>query len=102
MNIKPNRLKPIAVALLAIYGTQTFAQTVSTEAREADVNAPVKKLGVVVVSGNQPTSLPTQIPTTMEGVTRAQIEQTVNATDSEDALKYLMRCTCRPRSTRRR
>ncbi|MBX9613504.1 MAG: TonB-dependent receptor [Burkholderiales bacterium] len=50
--------------------------------------APTKNLGVVTVTGGQPTSLPTQIPTTMEGITREQIEQTVNATDSEDALKY--------------
>lgn len=52
-------------------------------------DAPTKSLGVVTVTGGQPTSLPTQIPTTMEGVTREQIEQTINATDSEDAIKYL-------------
>ena len=50
--------------------------------------APSKALGVVTITGGQPTSLPTQIPATMEGVTREQIEQTINATDSEDALKY--------------
>ena len=44
--------------------------------------------GVVTVTGSRPTSLPTQIPTTMEGVTRQDIERSVNATDSEDALKY--------------
>lgn len=44
---------------------------------------------MVTVTSGQPTSLPTQIPTTIEGVTREQIEQTINATDSEDALKYL-------------
>jgi iron complex outermembrane receptor protein len=51
--------------------------------------APTRTLGVITVTSGQPTSLPTQIPTTMEGVTREQIEQTINATDSEDALKYL-------------
>jgi iron complex outermembrane receptor protein len=50
--------------------------------------APSKSLGIVTISGGQPTSLPTQIPTTMEGVTGQQIEQSINATDSEDALKY--------------
>lgn len=50
---------------------------------------PVKELGVVTITGGPPTSLPTQIPTTMEGVTREQMERTTNATDSEDALKYL-------------
>ena len=52
-------------------------------------NAPVKSLGVVTITGGQPTSLPTQIPATMESVTAEQIARTVNATDSEDALKYL-------------
>ncbi len=55
----------------------------------ADAPAPTKELGVVTVMGTRPSSLPTQIPTTMESVTREQIEQSINATDSEDALKYL-------------
>ena len=52
-------------------------------------NVPVKSLGVVTVVGGQPTSLPTQIPATMESITAEQIARTINATDSEDALKYL-------------
>ncbi len=56
----------------------------------AQSDSPVKSLGVVTVVGTgQPTSLPTQIPTTMEGMTGAQIEQSINATDSEDGLRYL-------------
>jgi iron complex outermembrane receptor protein len=54
----------------------------------ADEGTPTRELGVVTVTGSRPTSLPTQIPTTMEGVTRQEIERSVNATDSEDALKY--------------
>ncbi|MES2950955.1 MAG: TonB-dependent receptor [Pseudomonadota bacterium] len=59
-----------------------------------DVNStakPTKSLGVVTIStnGGQPTSLPTQIPTTIEGISKEQIEQGINATDSEDALRYL-------------
>ena len=49
---------------------------------------PVKSLGVVTVTSGQPTSLPSQIPTTMEGITKEQIETSINATDSEDALRY--------------
>ena len=49
---------------------------------------PVRTLGTVTVIGNRPTSLPTQIPTTIEGVTGAQVADTVNATDAQDALKY--------------
>ncbi len=51
-------------------------------------DAPAKALGVVTITGGQPTSLPTQIPTTMEGIDRERIERSINATDSEDALKY--------------
>ena len=48
-----------------------------------------RELGVVTVNGGQPSSLPTQIPTTIEGITREEIETRINATDSEDALKYM-------------
>jgi iron complex outermembrane receptor protein len=65
------------------------AQIAANDATPTDEAAPVKSLGVVTVSGGRPTSLPTQIPTTIEGVSRRQIEQTINATDSEDVLKYL-------------
>ncbi len=73
----------MAFPLAAWVALPAFAQTV------AATDAPVKNLGVVTVTSGQPTSLPTQIPTTMEGVTREQIETTLNATDAEDALKYL-------------
>uniref|UniRef100_UPI000D3CDA4D TonB-dependent receptor n=1 Tax=unclassified Variovorax TaxID=663243 RepID=UPI000D3CDA4D len=67
-----------------------FAQGAAAAEATAD-NTPerTKSLGVVTVTGGQPTSLPTQIPTTIEGVTREEIETRINATDSEDALKYL-------------
>ena len=59
------------------------------KASPAKGNAPVKSLGMVSVTSGQPTSLPTQIPTTIEGVSREQLEETINATDSQDAIKYL-------------
>jgi iron complex outermembrane receptor protein len=50
----------------------------------------VRTLGVVTVTSTlQPTTLPTQIPATVESVTRDQMERSINASDSEDALKYL-------------
>jgi iron complex outermembrane receptor protein len=55
---------------------------------DASADAPVRTLGTVTVVGTRPTSLPTQIPTTIEGVTGAEIEARINASDSEDALKY--------------
>src|SRR5205085_9081832 len=57
-------------------------------AARADHPPLVKDLGVVTVTGGQPTSLPAQIPTTTESIPHEQIEQSINATDSEDALKY--------------
>jgi iron complex outermembrane receptor protein len=56
-----------------------------------------KSLGTVYVVGTRPTSLPTQIPTTIEGVTDKQIAETINARDSEDALKYLPSLNVRKR-----
>lgn len=48
-----------------------------------------KDAGVVTITASNPTSLPTQIPATMASITARQMEEQVNATDSEDALKYL-------------
>ncbi|MET3913223.1 iron complex outermembrane receptor protein [Variovorax sp. OAS795] len=59
--------------------------------------AGARTLSTVTVTDGRPTSLPAQIPTTIEGVTRAQIVETVNATDSEDALKYLPSLVVRKR-----
>jgi len=84
--MRKNRLA-MAVALAFPLAFPALAQTqAQTATQGADV--PVKSLGVVTINSGQPTSLPTQIPTTIEGVTREQIEETVNATDSEDAIKY--------------
>jgi iron complex outermembrane receptor protein len=71
----------IALALAMAYPFVLSAQ-------QADSNTPSKDGGVVTVVGKSPTSLPTQIPATMEGITAQQIAQSINATDSEDALKY--------------
>lgn len=79
------QLHRIALAVAAAFPLVTLAQAPTTTA--ADVST--KALGVVtIVSSGQPTSLPTQIPTTMEGITGEQLARTTNATDSEDALKY--------------
>jgi len=59
------------------------------QAALAQDDTPVRSLGVVVVNGSQPTSLPTQIPTTFESITGREIAEKINATDAEDALKYM-------------
>jgi iron complex outermembrane receptor protein len=58
---------------------------------------PPAKLATVTVTGGRPTSLPTQIPTTIEGITGEEIENRINATDSEDALKYFPSLNVRKR-----
>ena len=86
------QLSRIALAVAAAFpfvsvvvSTSAWAQTSTPPAADA----PSRSLGVVTVRSGQPTSLPTQIPTTMQGVTAEDIANTINATDSEDALKYL-------------
>jgi len=77
--------KTLLVAALATIVPPCFAQqSVSVEVADA----PIKQLGMVTVNGSRPSSLPTNIPTTSESSTAADIERSVNATDSEDALKY--------------
>ncbi|HYJ40437.1 MAG TPA: TonB-dependent receptor plug domain-containing protein, partial [Steroidobacteraceae bacterium] len=63
-----------------------FAITTSLAAFADD--EPARSLGTVTVTATRPSSLPTQIPTTIEGITGGEIAEIINATDSEDALKY--------------
>lgn len=81
-------LATLVATPLGLIGLPARAQTAPNPSLDS-AQTSIKTLGVVTVTGGQPTSLPTQIPTTMEGVAREQIEQTINATDSQDALKYL-------------
>lgn len=79
----PSALRLVACAVLSALVTFLCLPAA------AQLEVPVKSLGMVTITGGQPTSLPTQIPTTMEGVTQEDIIQKINATDAEDALKYL-------------
>lgn len=65
-----------------------WALASATQAEELDASTTLLDRVIVTATREVPTSLPSQIPTTMEGVTAKQIDATVNATDSEDALKY--------------
>jgi iron complex outermembrane receptor protein len=90
--MKPT-LSPLALALLAAFATSACAQDAahasSPVSSSGSDQPPLHQLGTVTISGTRPTSLPTQIPTTIEGITREEIERSINATDAEDALKYL-------------
>jgi iron complex outermembrane receptor protein len=63
----------------------------------AEDAAPTKTLGTVTVVGTRPTSLPTQIPTTIEGITGDDVADSINASDAEDALKYFPSLVVRKR-----
>ncbi|MES2117996.1 MAG: TonB-dependent receptor [Pseudomonadota bacterium] len=78
------QLKPL-VLLLSLLGA---AHAVADEAQP---------MAVIAINGGRPSSLPTQIPTTIEGITGVQIEERINALDSEDALKYLPSLNVRKR-----
>ncbi|MDQ3510800.1 MAG: TonB-dependent receptor [Pseudomonadota bacterium] len=62
-------------------------QVVASSTDQAD-DAPVVTFAAVRVHGLQPTSLPTRIPTKMEGITREEIQDKINASDAQDVLKY--------------
>ena len=57
------------------------AQSIESQVARTDV----KTLERVSVTANRPASVPLEIPTTLMSLTRREIEQTVNATDAEDA-----------------
>jgi iron complex outermembrane receptor protein len=85
------KLHPLALAA-ALCATNALAcDDCAPETHIAAVQQPSPRtaLGLVTVSGAASTSLPTVIPTTLEGVTAADIARNINATDAEDALKYL-------------
>ena len=81
--IRPPFRPPFSIFALAISGL-----TGTLQAQTADT-APSRAAGVVIIQGSQPSSLPSRIPTTVESISGEQIERSINATDSEDALKYL-------------
>jgi iron complex outermembrane recepter protein len=76
--------RPLSALALAI--TAAFPLC-SAQAQTADT-AQQRNAAIVTITGGRPSSLPTQIPTTIEGITGAEVETRINATDSEDALKY--------------
>jgi iron complex outermembrane receptor protein len=86
---RARRLRVGALTVLASASAAVFA------AEDADVRA--QSLGIVRIDGAAPTSLPSRIPTTMEGVTGEAIARDINATDAEDALKYLPSLVVRKR-----
>lgn len=57
-------------------------------ANSSALYAQVINLPPVEIRSGRPTSIPSNIPTTTEGIDAKTIDATINATDSSDALKY--------------
>ncbi|MBI3230083.1 MAG: TonB-dependent receptor [Burkholderiales bacterium] len=75
---------PLAIAIFSALSALSQPALAQSQASE-----PAKLVAdTVTIYGSQPTSLPAFIPTSLEGITRQKIESNINATDSEDALKY--------------
>ncbi|MFZ6779608.1 TonB-dependent receptor [Undibacterium sp. Ji83W] len=82
-SLRPLRLRALAAALAAAFPllpATVFAAEATENATQAER---------VIINGDRPSSLPKEIPTTIEGISAKTMEQTINAIDAEDALKYL-------------
>ena len=83
--VRLRALVTAVAATLPVMSTIAYAHTPAAEA----VDEPTPTQAKVIIHGGRPSSLPTEIPTTIEGINAKTIEQTINAIDAEDALKYL-------------
>jgi len=76
-------------ASLSVYIPATSFAAAVDSASANDHTDDAGQTARVIISGDRPSSLPTEIPTTIEGINAKTIERTINAIDAEDALKYL-------------
>ncbi len=75
------RRRTTAIALAAL--------AAGAHAADENETSPRPSSAIIVITGSRPSSLPTTLPTTVESITATEIETKINATDSEDVLKYL-------------
>ena len=87
--------RPLAAAL-ALAGAARAAADDATPPLDTTLLADVT-LERVTVTAARPATLPTEISTTIESITGKQDERTINATDAEDALKYVPSLSVRKR-----
>jgi len=91
-----NTHHPLRLALLAALPF-SVPFTAGHAAEPVATTAAAQPLERVLVTGSRPASMPLEIPTTLESLSGAQIERSINATDSEDALKYFPSLNVRKR-----
>lgn len=85
----------LALAAATSLATSAHAEGDATPPTEALSSRTLER---VTVTGARPSTLPLEIPTTTEGITGAQVERSINATDSSDALKYFPSLVVRKRN----
>jgi iron complex outermembrane recepter protein len=78
-------LNTVSILLPRLASAQAASDPVDSAAPAPKTNVKVEP---VTVRATQPTALPSYIPTTIEGISAQQIEERINATDAQDALKY--------------
>ncbi|MFZ6656807.1 TonB-dependent receptor [Undibacterium sp. TJN19] len=83
------RQRALAAALAAAFPFTPCIAMADTLALSNDTIEANDKLERVIINGDRPSSLPTEIPTTIEGINAKTMERSINAIDAEDALKYL-------------
>jgi len=73
------------------YASANFScacQAQTSNPAPATAETSTRNAGIVTIIGGRPSSLPTQIPTTIESILGSEVETKINATESEDALRY--------------
>jgi iron complex outermembrane receptor protein len=88
MNSIVLRASPRSVLAQAAFALALTSAGVAHTADVATAANQVSTLERVAVVASRPASMPLEIPTTLISLTGREIEQTINATDAEDALKY--------------
>jgi iron complex outermembrane receptor protein len=116
---KPVKVEPGGIHMMLVdlkqplaAGTQVPLTLVFRDAGKAEVvlnieardvagveNEMTRSMGTVTVVGRRASTLPTSIPTTIEGITGDSIETSINAIDPQDALKYFPSLNVRKRYT---
>lgn len=76
----------LAAVLLPLHSVHAAEPIPAKEVEDGIRRA--RTLDKVIVRGLQPTSLPTHLPTTIEGISGDEVRERINTTDAEDALKY--------------
>lgn len=85
--LQQNAIAFAIAAAFPFFSASTFAAD-NNETKD-DQQKQQTQIERITITGDRPSTLPTEIPTTIEGINAKTLETTINAIDAEDALKYL-------------